>query len=181
MNEIIGPQDLSSALEQAGIGRVNPDESVSLLTMDGLHDAITGLFGERAGQGVMLRSGRASFKYFLNEFGQSLGLNTLEYRFLTNQQRLRVGFEKLAQFFSDNCEIKVRIDQDDRCWYWKMMASRAGVGCKSEEIFCQFSIGFLQDFLTWCGNGHNYRVSEARRPENGDSYYMVRIEKLLAE
>lgn len=181
ISEVIGPEDLRDAMEQAGMVDANPDGSFSFSDMDGLRDAFIGLFGERACRGVMQRSGRASFLYFLREFGQSLGLTTLEYRLLTNPQRLRVGLEKLAQFFSDHCKIKVRLDQDDRRWYWKMKASQTGAGCKSEEIFCQFSIGFLQDFLIWCGNDQNYRVSEVKLQENGESYNMVRIDKITTE
>jgi len=177
VQEIIGADNLKSAFNLAGIDSSNPVQVISFSSIDDLHKAFDELFGTRGCQGVMQRSGRASFRYFLREFGQRFGLNAYEFRLLPNQQRLQVGLKKLARFFSNDRDLAVKIGHDDQSWYWKVYEPQKKSEYKSREILCQFSIGFLQDFLSWCGNGNNYQVTEVACPTGGGQCYLIKIDK----
>jgi predicted hydrocarbon binding protein len=175
--EIIGLDDLNSALNLAGIDYKKANESLSFSSIALIENAFDELFGARGGRGVMLRSGRATFKYFLRECGQSLGFNLLEYRLLSSNQRLRTGLEKLAQYFSKYLESSIKFKQDDTSWYWEVADCRECAGRNAATSLCQFTIGFLQDFLAWAGNGKNYRVSEIECRAAGGHCCLFKVDK----
>jgi hypothetical protein len=158
---VIGMDDLHSSLDLAGITDGDGFEGKnSFSCIDSLGQVFSNLFGTRACQGIMQRSGAATFKYFLHEFREALGFDALDYRLQSCQKRLQAGLEKLAQIISRDPFVRVQIVQEGNCWNWQISDSRMAGGKEGRQNLNRFSIGFLQTFLTWCGIGKSYRVSE---------------------
>ena len=88
-------------------------EHISLLQV-GLENA----YGPRAGRGLAVRVGRASFKYGLREFGPELGLTDLAFRLLPLPTKLRTGSEAFAALFNNYTDQRVRLERDEKVIYW---------------------------------------------------------------
>ncbi len=142
-----------------------------------LQQALEDVYGPQGARGVALRSGRAAFCYFLRTYGGKTGFDELDFRLLPPRRRIQTGLERLAQVLSGEgagtilvqdagSEWQVQIENCPECWGWK-----------NESPLCYFSIGLLQEFLTWMSGGKIYLVEETACRVKGDQVCTIRIEK----
>ena len=76
-------------------------QSVSLHASAPWLDALKEKYGETGMRGLAMRAGRASFSYFLREYGPETGLSEIDFRLLPARVRLRAGMDKMAETFKD--------------------------------------------------------------------------------
>lgn len=177
VKEIIGADDLEKALSASGMKSKSTSSSWSINTICTLEPVLVKTYGQQGSKGVMLRSGRACFKYFIKQQGHPLGLDLLSFRMQPQQKRVALGLQKLAEFFTRNAKVKVQLHQDQNRWYWEMTETKNADLKKSSLSHCDFMIGFLQNFLGWCGNGKNYQVAKVSLKSGGTQKCAIGIDK----
>ena len=148
-------------------------EHISLLQV-GLENA----YGPRAGRGLAVRVGRASFKYGLREFGPELGLTDLAFRLLPLPTKLRTGSEAFAALFNNFTDQRVRLERDEKVIYWHIercplcWERRIDVNAASNQSngpCCHLAVGLLQEALYWISGGKYFEVEEEKCIACGDS------------
>lgn len=177
VREIIGRESLENALSLAGLKSRQSASPWSINTIGILEPTLVKTYGQQGCKGVMLRSGRACFKYFIKQQGHPLGFDSLNFRMQSNQKRVTLGLQTLAQFFTKNAKVKVRLLQDQNHWYWELAEAKDASQKKITLNLCDFMIGFLQDFLNWCGNGKNYQVAQVNLRSGGIQKCAIAINK----
>jgi|YNPBryantNP2012_1023418.scaffolds.fasta_scaffold55462_2 predicted hydrocarbon binding protein len=169
MQEIIGQSGVMAAMNTVSLMGAK-DEARTLfelgddLTFDeivSLFKALEQLYGLRGGQGVVLRSGKAAFKYLLQRFGMQMRLSELEYRLLPAPQRLKAGMTVLAEMLSFHCNVPIQVTENESTWSWRMDQCPWCLDRQSEKSgVCYFITGLLQEYFSWVSGGRFYEIRE---------------------
>jgi hypothetical protein len=146
-----------------------------------LKKALEDLYGHLGGQGILLLSGRASFKYLTR--GQELDdkFGDLAYRLLPTNARLKAGIGFLAQTILREWKIPTRVTEDNTGWYWwsgKYSAEGPGKDC---DCLCLFLIGLLQEFTSWASGGRFYNIVELECMVTGSETCRIQVSKVPLE
>jgi len=184
MEEIIGPAKVRTLVDQANLSDPvrpgitgNQGSGIPVDEHNPLQSCLENEYGLAAGRGLALRSGRASFRHLLCEFGKELGLTDLEFRLLPLAGRLRNGSQALAGLFNrfTDQQIKVELEKDHILWNIKPSyeVDRFHLGSPA----CQFMVGMLQEALYWVSGGKTFQVEEAHCISCGSTACSIRIQK----
>ena len=142
-----------------------------------MHASMDRMYGPRAGRGLALRVGRASFNYGLREFGPALGASDLAFRLLPLPMKIKTGIQSLADLLNQNSDQIVHVlDQGDH-YLWEIERCPVCWGRTSREPCCHFEVGMLQEALFWISGGKNYQVLEVSCIAAGDSTCTIRMEQ----
>ncbi len=184
MEEIIGRSGVHAVLNTDLMARFYQQENEMGAQEEGLparelsaiQSSLEEMYGKRGSRGVALRAGRASFKYVLRYYGASLGLTDLNYRLLPAPARLRTGLEALVKLFSDLEGGPVEVEQAETAWLWRSTACPFCWLRTTSEPACPFTVGLLQEFLSWNSGGKVYHVEETECRAQGKPACVFRID-----
>jgi predicted hydrocarbon binding protein len=142
-----------------------------------LQQAVEEVYGPQGARGVALRSGRSAFCYFLKTFGEKTGLRELDFRLLPPRRRLKTGLERLAHVMNAETGGEVIIQDDEDAWLVRIGRCPECWKKQSEATHCFFSVGLLQEFISWLSGGKIYLVEEIACRAKGDPACIIRIDK----
>ncbi len=137
-------------------------------------------YGTRAGRGVIVRIGRACFKYGLDEFGGRLGLNDLAFRLKPSSERTALALQALADFLRPALCQRIRLESDEGALY--LVLERCPL-CSAQEQAgrgipgCYLLIGLLQEMLYWVSGGRSFLVEEVECLASGSRRCTIKINK----
>lgn len=161
--ELIGQAGLSAVVGDCVCFSTDPlDPEKQRMSFDQLAasmDALDATFGKNGGLGLVLRAGRASFSYFLREFGAETRLNEVEFRLLPTRVRLRTGMERLAGVISGACSLRVGVMENDGQWVCHVSGLDANAARRTGCVICHFIAGLLQEYLYWASGGKTYMIN----------------------
>lgn len=134
-------------------------------------------YGPRGGRGLALRTGRASFKYGLKEYGTMLGLTEVAFRLLPLSTKLRVGARSFAELFNKHTDQRVRVEETDSTIFWHIERCPLCWERKADEPICHLAVGLLQEALYWLSGGKVFNVEETACIARGDSNCTILVYK----
>lgn len=134
-------------------------------------------YGPRGGRGLALRTGRASFKYGLKEYGSMLGLTEVAFRLLPLSTKLRVGARSFAELFNKHTDQRVRVEETDSTIFWHIERCPLCWERKADEPICHLAVGLLQEALYWLSGGKVFNVEETACIARGDSNCTILVYK----
>lgn len=121
-------------------------------------DALEGEYGQSGARGLLLRAGRASFTYFLREFGPQTGISAVEFRLLPTRARLLQGMQQVAAVLTEASLLQVSVEEQEKQWRCQVVGLQdslpENVGC----AVCHFVAGLLQEFLYWASGGKTFMI-----------------------
>jgi predicted hydrocarbon binding protein len=182
MEEVLGRSELVALLRSAGLaGYINPGAKRELAIpfdhLAGLQSALEAVYGRLAGRGLALRIGRACFKYGLAEFGQELGMTTMDFRLLPLPAKLETGSLALAALFNKHPDLRVTLEADHHSLYWNIKGCPLCWGRRTDSPCCHLAVGMLQEACYWVSGGKIFQVEETRCIAQGDSACTILIER----
>ena len=184
MEEVIGKSGVDSVLSLAGLDEFvqNYPRSTAKLTFEFesvslLQQTLEQVYGPRGGRGIALRTGRASFKYGLKEYGSMLGITEMAFRLLPLPTKLHVGAKTFADLFNKHTDQKVRIEETDKTILWHIERCPLCWERKEEEPVCHLAVGLLQEALYWVSGGKVFNVEETACIAKGDPACTISIDK----
>ncbi len=169
LNEIIGRKELSRLMETEANGEMpggpaEVENAVLYLREKGIHrlqDRMEKKFGKKELHGLLLRSGRASCKFFVRQYGPEMQVTSSEYRLLPTKKRLLKGLKAAAGLCAELFQKEICVVDDGDCWIWQETQreneAASDPGCP--EFF--FIIGLLQEYLSWLSGGKSFQVKRA--------------------
>lgn len=175
VQEVIGNHDLET-LDPSGQWR-NWDGCLSYDQLSAFQHVVERNYGVTGGRGVLLRSGRASFRRLLPMFWQALGMTNLQYRLNPTPVRVRSGLMALAQVLTDMYGHSVAVGEDDGSWMMRLDHCPYCYHRKSSSPICDFLVGLVQEYLSWTTSGRFYIVEEQECMAAGDEACTIRITK----
>ncbi len=184
VQEIIGRAGVYATFNTAHLAHLLPADAGARLEpeftqeeLSSLLLALVTLYGPRGGHGVAQRSGRASFKYLLRQYGDTMGLTSLEYRLLPSAGRIKAGLEALSKALSSFCDGTVELAEEPQSWIWKYCDCPWCFHRTEDAPGCHFTVGLLQEFLSWASGGRMYHVTEIECIANGGKTCTIRIDR----
>jgi hypothetical protein len=167
MEEVIGKNDLQAFFQKSQYPQARlRGESESGNYLLSYHDlcefqsAMEASFGVYGGRGVLLRSGRASFRHLLPAFWENLGMTNLKFRLNPTPVRIRLGLRALAKSLSHLYNQEIEVIDEGESWVWRMTACPFCCERETSGPVCDFAVGLLQEFLSWTSSGRFYMVEE---------------------
>lgn len=155
----------------------NLDAGFPFQDLGAMHSSLERMYGPRAGRGLALRTGRASFNYGLREFGPSLGASDLAFRLLPLPMKITTGLQSLAEVFNHNSDQIIQLQEESDHYLWQVERCPICWGRESKDPCCHFEVGMLQEALFWISGGKNYQVREIECIAAGDPACTIRIER----
>ncbi|MBE3144577.1 MAG: 4-vinyl reductase [Planctomycetes bacterium] len=184
MEEILGHDEANAVLNLAHLPNYidqypanNQDLKFPFEHISRLQTALECAYGARAGRGLSLRVGRACLKYGLREFGPELGLTDLAFRLLPLPKRLKVGSEALAGLFNQFTDQRVRLEMDEKQFYWHIERCPLCWERQADGPCCALAVGLLQEALYWVSGGKTFLVEEKNCIACGDSTCTIVIDR----
>ena len=141
-----------------------------------LIDEIGEVFGEPAGFGIAQRAGSASFKYFQTEFSQQLNFTSLEMRTKPLRSRLREGLISIANCLNSEFGIRASFEEIKDEWRWRVVGCSECSSRESEDKICYFTVGLIQEFLSWSAGSKFFPVEEIACSARGDPQCEFKID-----
>jgi hypothetical protein len=180
LKEIIGLKELShlvgSGMNSKGevkAALVKPDwESLPDQDLGRLQTVMEQKFGQKELQGLLVRSGRASCKFFVKEYGPDMQVTSIEYRLLPSKKRLTAGLLAAANLWSQLFKMDVSVVDDANAWTWRENHKNPQSGQD-----CYFTIGLLQEYLAWLSGGKAFSVKKAEVMDSAGMGLWLKIDK----
>lgn len=182
LEEVIGHNGLNAVLNVADlpawIGNYPPntlDREFGFSAVGRIHQALDRLYGQRAGRGLALRTGRAGFQHALREFGPMLGMTELAYRLLPLHLKLKAGLEGTAQLFNRLTDQTVHVEEAPEAYRFHLDLCPLCWGRHLDQPGCHLAVGFFQEGLAWMSGGKNFLVEETQCAASGAGACVLRI------
>lgn len=184
LDEVLGRNGINAVLNVAALPALlqaypqnNLDLAFPFEYIRQIHVALENVYGPRAGRGLALRVGRASFKYGLREFGPALGITDLAFRLLPLSVKMRTGLESLADWFTRFSDQKISIEEHEHHFLWKAQTCPVCNGRESNAPICHLFTGILQEALYWLSSGKFFEVEQTACMAQGDAEDVFVISK----
>ncbi|GAP17131.1 4-vinyl reductase [Levilinea saccharolytica] len=177
VQEIVGRVGLVAVLNLANLSHLSdPAAALKGTDLRALRRALEDLYGRRGGRGVLLRSGRAAFRPFLDHFGEELHLTQTEFRLQPAPVRIQAGLEAITGVLSQVGSSPLDFTETPDAWVWTQRGCWWCHPSESQEPVCQFAVGLLQEYLNWA-SGKVYHVEETACKGTGAEACVFHISK----
>lgn len=184
LEEVLGRSGLHAVLNLAQLRHVvnhyppnNLETQFTAAEVSTLLCALDEMYGPRAGRGLALRTGRASFRYGLREFGQTLNLTDLSFRLQPLGTKLKVAAEACASVLNQQIGQGVELSDVNGQLIWTMPGCPECAGRQATEPCCYVAVGLLQESAYWASNGKNFEVEETTCVARGDPLCTIVMDK----
>ena len=121
-------------------------------------------YGALSVQGMMIRTGRSSFEYLLNNTEVFSELTDLNFRLLSRPKKIWQGLRYLVDKITLETGLNFILDQDEDNWLLKIEKDSSSHNELTKSLY-NFLIGFLQEFMYWSSGGRTHNIYRS----NGDT------------
>jgi len=188
MEEVMGRNGVNAILNLARLKYLvnsypsnNFDRQITFTEIGALMRSLDEMYGPLGGRGLALRSGRASFKYGIKEFGPVVGVSDLAFRLLPLPMKLKQGAEVFSETFNKFSDQVVRLTEEEDHFLWENLRCPVCWGRHTETPCCFLAVGILQEALYWVSGGKYFEVHETACVACGDETCRIVIEKTPLE
>jgi len=183
MAEVMGDNGLKSVLRLAKLERYidnfppnNTDMSVTHSEYGAAQQAIEDFYGPRGARAILVRIGRALFRYSLQEQPAVLGLAGLALKALPRGARVKLILQKIVAAANENLNIPSHVEESDDAYIYVAEDSPSRWRPRRSSPGCYVTVGTYQEALRWA-TGQNYRIEEFSCLAAGDDACRFRIYK----
>jgi hypothetical protein len=184
LEEILGNSGLNAVLNHSRLSQLiqkyppsDLNREIPYIDISQIMASLEEIYGERGGQGLAMRSGRACFKYGLREFSQLNILTDKNFRLLPLNTKIREGAKILANTFNEYIDQRVWVSEDEIHFYWHMDNCPLCWQRHTNRPVCHLAVGTLQEALFWVSGGKFYNVEETLCIAKGDPTCRLRVDK----
>jgi hypothetical protein len=171
LKEVVGTQELARMAAAGPSGVSEGDLSGSEPAANWLknHDlgkvqsAMEKKFGKKELQGLLLRSGRASCKFFVKQYGAGMQVTSTEYRLLPSKKRLIKGLKAAASLYAELFNKEISVADEGDHWIWQENETLSASQSHLAGQDCFFTIGLLQEYLAWLSGGKAFSVKQTEK------------------
>ena len=156
----------------------NLDKQFQFSTISDILVALEEIYGLRGGHGLAIRSGRASFRYGLREFGPAIGISDTAFRLLPLPTKIREGASILAETFNTYSDQLVRIEDLPDYILWHIDRCPICWQRSTDRPVCHLAVGAIQEGLYWISGGKYFNVEEILCTAAGDPTCTIQINKV---
>ena len=181
--EVLGENGLKAVLNAAGLQRFidNPPPNdmelgVTFADYGVVQQAVEDVVGPRGAKVILIRIGRATFRYALKEKPAVLGLAGLAFKALPRVARMKLVLASLARAATRDVNQPTDIEEHDEHFLFVVDECPCHWRGKKDKPVCFVTVGVLNGALRWA-TGKNFKVQEVNCIAMGDDACRYRIDK----
>ena len=181
--EVLGENGLKAVLNVAGLQRFidNPPPNdmelgVTFADYGVVQQAVEDVVGPRGAKVILIRIGRATFRYALKEKPAVLGLAGLAFKALPRVARMKLVLASLARAATRDVNQPTDIEEHDEHFLFVVDECPCRWRGKKDKPVCFVTVGVLNGALRWA-TGKNFEVQEVNCIAMGDDACRYRIDK----
>lgn len=183
MAEVMGDNGLKSVLRMGKleryIGNSPPNDTelgVKFSEYGAAQQAIEDFYGPRGARAILVRIGRALFRYTLQEQPAVLGLAGLALKALPRGARVKLILQKIVTAANENMNMPSHLEETDEAYIFIAKDSPSRWRTARSKPGCYVTIGTYQEALRWA-TGKNFKIVEVTCLAAGDDACRFRIYK----
>jgi len=166
IGEVMGERGLKVVLRQVGMERYvdelppnDLEQGVSTTEYAALNQAVEEFYG-RAGKGMLKRTGRASFRYGVEEQTALMGVAGAALKLMPQKTHIKFILTQTAKSLMDvNNETYIEVQETPEGFIFADFTCGVCCGRKAEHPICHLYIGSISEAVKWA-TGHDYEVRE---------------------
>jgi predicted hydrocarbon binding protein len=181
--EVLGENGLKAVLNVAGLQRLidNPPPNdmelgVTFADYGVVQQAVEDVVGPRGAKVILIRIGRATFRYALEEKPAVLGLAGLAFKALPTVARMKLILASLARAATRDVNQPTDIEEHDDHFLYVVDECPCRWRGKKDKPVCFVTVGVLNGALRWA-TGKNFKIEEVSCISMGDDACRYRIDK----
>lgn len=184
MEEIMGKNGVNAVLNLVALKHLinnyppnNLEKKFSFIDYAKLNQGIEEMYGPRGARGLIMRAGRASFKYGIKEFGTVLGIADLAFKLMPLSMKMKVGLNAMAETFDRFSDQKTHVEELKDRYIYVIEKCPVCWGRKADHPICYAAVGLLQEGLAWVSSGKTYKIEQTTCRAMGHDACRFVIEK----
>jgi predicted hydrocarbon binding protein len=183
IEEVMGENGAKAVLKAGGlerfIGNYPPNNTAldaSFGDYGAAQQAVEDFYGPRGARAMLIRIGRATFRYTLQEQPAILGLAGLALKALPMGTRMKVVLENITNAANRDVNLKAHLREEPDAYYYVNEECPCRWRPKHPQPACFVTVGVLQEAMLWA-TSKNFKVEELACISNGASACVYRIPK----
>lgn len=181
--EVMGDNGLKSVLRMGKLDRYidnlppnNTELGVKFSEYGAAQQAIEDFYGPRGARAILVRIGRALFRYGLQEQPSVLGLAGLALKALPRGARVKLILQKIVTAANENMNIPSHLEEADDAYIFVAEDSPSRWRPARSKPGCYVTVGTYQEALRWATD-KNYKIVETACLAAGDDACRFHIYK----
>ncbi len=188
IEQVMGGNGIKAVLNFGGLRRFinnyppnNLSEDVTYADYGEAQQAVEDFYGPRGARAFMLRIGRATFRYALEEQPAILGLAGLALKLLPPETRMKLILRRMATGAGETLNMPVMVEEQPEYFVYVVTDCPCRFRKRSLKTPCCYvSVGGLMEAMRWA-TGAEHNVTEFACVNVGDEACRYRVEKKVAE
>jgi predicted hydrocarbon binding protein len=183
IQEVIGENGTNAILKAAGLERFvgnfppnNTEMASTFADYGAAEQAVEDFCGARGARAMLMRIGRATFRYTLKEQPAILGLAGIALKALPMEMRMKMVLENITKAANRDVNQPAHLREEADAFYFVAEECPCRWRPKHEKPACFATVGVLQEAMNWA-TGKNFRIEEVACISNGASACVYRIPK----
>jgi predicted hydrocarbon binding protein len=183
IEEVMGENGAKAVLNAGGLGHFidnyPPNDTkleASFADFGAAQQAVEDFYGPRGARAMLIRIGRATFRYTLQEQPAILGLAGLALKALPVGTRMKKVLDNITKAANDDVNLKAHLREEPDAYYYVNEMCPCRWRPKHDKPACFVTVGVLQEAMLWA-TGKNYKVEEVTCISNMASACVYKIPK----
>ncbi len=184
LEETLGNEEAGVILSQAdlphGMSQLPPDSleaGFELSEISQIQAAMETRYGPRGGRGLAQRTGRATFKYALREFGEASGFTQTAFRLLPFEEKIQKGIGLFAGLLNRYTDQQARLIEEPAHYQVELQECPVCRHRHTDAAICYLVVGLLEESLYWASSGKYYDIQETACTAAGQPACIFTIDK----
>ncbi len=164
--EVMGDNGLKSVLRMGRLERYidnlppnNTEPNIKFSDYGAAEQAIEDFYGPRGARAMLMRIGRALFRYTLNEQPAVLGLAGLALKALPMGARVKLILQNIVKAANSDLNIPAHLEETDDAYIYIAQDSPSRWRPARTQPSCYVTVGTYQEALQWA-TGKNFKIEE---------------------
>ncbi|MEM7343657.1 MAG: hypothetical protein AAF485_05405 [Chloroflexota bacterium] len=145
-----------------------------------VEQSIEDFYGPRGARAMMLRIGRATFQYGINEQPAALGLVGVALKAIPEKRRMKMILEKMASAAGEILNQPSHVVEEEDAYYYIQDECPCHWRPPHDKPCCYVTVGALTEAMAWT-TGKVFKVEEMACISNGATNCVYRVPKEAQE
>ena len=188
IEQVMGVNGIKAVLNFGGLKRFidhyppnTLEKEVSYFDYAEAQQAVEDFYGQRGARGFMLRIGRATFRFALEEQPAILGLAGLALKLLPAELRMKLILNRIAKGAGETLDMPTHVEETPEYYIYVVKDCPCRYRKRTLKTPCCYvTVGGLMEAMRWA-TGVEHNVTEYNCINVGDDACRYRVEKKAVE
>lgn len=187
IEEVMGANGTKAVLNAGGLKQYidnfppkNLDMEASFSDYGAVQQAVEDFYGPRGARAMLLRIGRATFRFGLKDQPAILGLAGVALKALPEKTRMKLILDRMAKAAIERVNQPTSVREEGDAFYFIVEQCPCHWRPPHNKPACYVTVGVLMESMAWI-TGKLHKVEEVACISNGASSCVYRVEKAATE